>query len=126
MTANQGTPEAMGSRGFWLVSTTATLAVLLVLGVAVSLATGGSHETKAPGQRPVQSGCAKALLIDWRDGRIDGTYGIRCYRAALKSLPPDLEVYSSAADDIAQALSERIVQSTRKRSAGTGVRRPAG
>src|SRR5207249_2055850 len=61
---------------------------------------------------PVQSPtCASRLLRDWGDGRIDGAYPVACYRAALRSLPTDLEVYSSAHDDIAQALSKRIVQS---------------
>ena len=47
------------------------------------------------------------------DGRIDGTYAVSCYRDALKSLPADVRVYSSASDDISQALSRRI------QSAGT-------
>jgi hypothetical protein len=61
---------------------------------------------------PAQSqSCKSRLLSDWSDGRIDGVYPLSCYRAALQSLPADLEVYSSAHDDIAQALSERIVLS---------------
>ena len=51
---------------------------------------------------------------DWADGRIDHTYPIRCYRQAMKSLPTDLEVYSSAPEDIQSALRDRILQ----RSAG--------
>jgi hypothetical protein len=56
--------------------------------------------------------CAKAVVRDWSDGRIDRDYSVSCYRAALKSLPADLRVYSSAPDDIRQALSVRIVQSS--------------
>jgi hypothetical protein len=56
------------------------------------------------------------VLKDWTDGRIDGTYPIRCYREAIRNLPTDLLVYSSAEEDIRQALSERIVQG---RSKGT-------
>jgi len=39
-------------------------------------------------------------------------------RAALDSLPADLEVYSSASDDIAQALSRRIVQGSAQKISG--------
>jgi hypothetical protein len=55
--------------------------------------------------------CTDRLLEDWRDGRIDGTYPLACYRNAIKKLPVDLAVYSSAPEDIRQAMSERIVQS---------------
>src|SRR5437764_13995998 len=48
--------------------------------------------------------CWKALLNDWYDGRIDGTYPRHCYQDALKHLPPDVETYSSARDDIERAL----------------------
>jgi hypothetical protein len=92
------------------------IAVLLVIGAAAlgvvltwHAAQKGPAAAAAP---PVQSPtCAKRLLADWGDGRIDGAYPVACYRAALRSLPTDLEVYSSAHDDITQALSKRIVQS---------------
>jgi hypothetical protein len=57
--------------------------------------------------------CAHWLLKDWSDGRIDGSYPITCYRQAIEKLPADLLVYSSAEQDIKQALSERIVQGSR-------------
>jgi hypothetical protein len=44
------------------------------------------------------------LLNDWYDGRIDHTYPIACYDAALKHLPTDVQEYSSAHDDIERAL----------------------
>jgi hypothetical protein len=117
-------------RGCWLVSATVTLFVLLAIGVAVSLATGWPNPAKAARQAarqtPVQSSCAQALLRDWADGRIDGTYPLACYRVALKSLPVDLQVYSSGSEDISQALSQRIVQSAEERSTRPGARRPAG
>jgi hypothetical protein len=53
--------------------------------------------------------------MDWADGRIDGSYQFACYRVAPRSLPTDLHVYSSASEDIAQALSLRIVQSAEER-----------
>jgi hypothetical protein len=63
--------------------------------------------------------CAKRLLADWADGRIDRTYPVACYRAALKSLPADLEAYSSAPDDIASALRQRIVLGSKARTIQT-------
>ena len=44
---------------------------------------------------------------DWRDGRIDGTYSVSCYQAALAQLPEDLRIYSSAESDIKRALLAR-------------------
>jgi hypothetical protein len=94
------------------------VAVLLVIGAATlgvlvtwhSSHNGSSAAAAAapPAQTPT---CQSRLLHDWADGRIDGIYPLSCYRAALRSLPTDLEIYSSAHDDIAQALSNRIVQS---------------
>ncbi|HZO62104.1 MAG TPA: hypothetical protein VFB35_03915 [Gaiellaceae bacterium] len=83
-----------------------------LLGGLVVLQTGGK-DTGASVHRPsaAQATCASGLLRDWSDGRIDGTYPVACYRSALKSLPSDLQVYSSAPDDIAAALTQRIVQS---------------
>ena len=69
-----------------------------------------------PRRRP--RAARRRLLRDWSDGRIDGVYPLSCYRAALRSLPADLKVYSSAPDDIAQALSQRIVQSHHQKISG--------
>lgn len=69
----------------------------------------GAHQASA--SRPAHSACATRLISDWSDGRIDRQYPIGCYRSALKSLPSDLKIYSSAPDDISQALSQRILQS---------------
>jgi hypothetical protein len=54
------------------------------------------------------SSCAARLIADWRDGRIDRTYPVACYRQALAHLPEDLQVYSSAQNDITRALQTRI------------------
>jgi hypothetical protein len=87
------------------------VAVVVGAGVAVLFATRGDGQTVARSGPAAAPKCSSRLLHDWSDGRIDGTYSIACYRTALRSLPADLEVYSSAHDDIAQALTERIVQS---------------
>lgn len=77
--------------------------------------------------RPVAPvGCAQRLIHDWRDGRIDGTYPLPCYRDALRALPTDLLVYSSAPDDILTARSHRIVQGADARSPRANDRRADG
>jgi hypothetical protein len=100
--------------------------VALVAGVAIAavslsllfaLPHGGGSRTAASA-KPAGTTCQTRLLRDWGDGRIDGTYPLACYRAALRSLPADLKVYSSAPDDIAQALSQRIVQSHHQKISG--------
>jgi hypothetical protein len=51
-----------------------------------------------------RSACAKQLLNDYFDGRIDNTYPVHCYREAIASLPEDVKVYGSAREDITRAL----------------------
>jgi hypothetical protein len=53
------------------------------------------------------TGCASAVLNDWRDGRIDGTHSLACYQTALAQLPEDLRIYSSAETDIKRAMLSR-------------------
>ena len=72
------------------------LALAALLGLLVFAATGQA-----------QTSCSSALLQDWRDGRIDGTYPVACYRTALSQLPEDLRIYSSAESDIKRALLAR-------------------
>jgi hypothetical protein len=79
-------------------------ALALTLGLAVAAAPA-SAKSKPP--------CWKTLINDWYDGRIDGTYPIHCYREALQHLPTDVETYSSAREDIKQALQQRITQGTK-------------
>ncbi len=54
------------------------------------------------------SKCGRAVINDWYDGRIDRAYPAKCYRKALKELPEDVEVYSSARDDIRRAFLAAI------------------
>ena len=86
-----------------------TLAALLIVGAATAAfaagtaaAAGSAVKSKPP--------CWKVLINDWYDGRIDGIYEIHCYRDALQHLPADVDTYSSARDDIRQALQKRITQ----------------
>ena len=80
---------------------------LLLAGV-LALALGALGANPALAERQTQ--CWKTLINDWYDGRIDAVYPIHCYREALDHLPTDVDTYSSARDDIKQALQERITQ----------------
>jgi hypothetical protein len=85
----------------------ATVAVAVLAGAAVA-ALRTTQKVERAAAHDASPSCTARLLTDWSDGRIDGTYPIRCYRSALRTLPADLRIYSSAPDDIAQALSRRI------------------
>ncbi len=75
--------------------------LLVCLAVATTALLGAAiHAPRASAATP----CWKVLLTDWYDGRIDNTYPIHCYTDALKHLPPDVQTYSSAHDDILRAL----------------------
>jgi hypothetical protein len=72
----------------------------IVVAAVVAGGTAGTAEAAQP--------CWKKLVNDWYDGRIDGTYPAKCYRAAIDNLPRDVEEYSSAAEDIRRALLSAI------------------
>jgi hypothetical protein len=97
----------------------AVAAILTALALVVLRVVDRAGRARAEAAAPLST-CPSRLLADWRDGRIDGMYPIRCYRDALDSLPVDLRVYSSAPDDIAQALSRRI-QSRARTLAGAAA-----
>ncbi len=82
------------------------ISLLAVLVAAAIVGTVGVGSAAAKSKPP----CWKTLINDWYDGRIDDTYPIQCYRDALKHLPADIDTYSSARDDIKQALQKRITQ----------------
>jgi hypothetical protein len=52
--------------------------------------------------------CWKKLLNDWYQPPINNVYPIPCYHQAIKQLPTDVSVYSSARDDINRALQQAI------------------
>lgn len=61
-----------------------------------------------PARGSAAMACRDRVIADWSDnGRIDRSYPLACYRDAVKHLPEDLRTYSSAPDDIRQALTER-------------------
>jgi hypothetical protein len=83
-----------------------TLRILLVLVLALVATT-----VAAPSPASAATPCWKQLLNDWYDGRIDKAYPVKCYREAIRNLPEDVEVYSSARDDLTRALLNAARQS---------------
>lgn len=69
--------------------------------------------------------CWQTVVTDWSDGRIDRTYPIACYRQALRALPEDIRLYSSAVDDIQRALARRVQATSRTLAGGFVARRSA-
>jgi hypothetical protein len=66
--------------------------------------------------------CARKVIDDWWDGRIDGTYALHCYDDAIEILPRDVRDYSSAEDDIKRALQAAL----RGEKAPPNKEKPAG
>jgi hypothetical protein len=73
----------------------------------------------ATGTAGAAQSCGSRLLDDWRNGRIDGTYPVACYRQALAHMPEDVRVYSTAQADITRALQARL-RTAAATSAGHG------
>ena len=60
------------------------------------------------GARTTATPCWKTLLNEWYGGRIAHIYPIPCYQQAINHLPTDIQVYSSAREDIQRALQVAI------------------
>jgi hypothetical protein len=96
----------------------ARICIRLLVATAVGLLALAGAGTAGAAQS-----CGSRLIDDWRDGRIDNTYPVACYRQALAHLPEDIRVYSSAQADITRALQARLstspkVATTKHSSAG--------
>jgi hypothetical protein len=78
------------------------------------LASGVGAASAAPAATAVASAnCWLQVVNDWLDNnRVDRTYAIACYTQAIQHLNsyPDVQNYSSAADDIHRALLAAIRQ----------------
>src|SRR5213592_2998127 len=79
------------------------------------------------GTGQAKPGCASALLNDWRDGRIDGTYSVDCYRIArAQPADPGSAGESSKAEAIGRQRRRRVatpgVGGRRRDSRGDGLR----
>jgi hypothetical protein len=91
--------------------------VVVALRALFAVAAIAATVAVAPAPATAASGCANAVVYEWRDnGRIDKTYPPQCYRAAVDALPEDVRVYSSAQNDITRALQARV-----EKSAASGV-----
>jgi len=85
--------------------------------IALSAVVAAILGIAAPSASSAALPCWQQLVRDWGDGRIDGVYSVSCYRRALARLPEDLQVYSSAPDDIQAALQHRVHETGHARRA---------
>jgi hypothetical protein len=61
----------------------------------------------APAPAAKDRSCAEQVVDDWYDnGRVDYVYPLKCYRQAIKILPPDVKDYSTAKEVIERALAD--------------------
>jgi hypothetical protein len=61
----------------------------------------------APAPAAKDRSCAERVVDDWYDnGRVDYVYPLKCYRQAIKILPPDVKDYSTAKEVIERALAD--------------------
>jgi cobalamin biosynthesis Mg chelatase CobN len=65
--------------------------------------------------------CWKKLMNDWYSPPINNVYPIPCYHEAIKHLPTDVSVYSSARDDIERALQQAIAGQKKSRQQVTTI-----
>jgi len=70
---------------------------------------------------PAATPCWKLLLNDWYDGTINNVYPIPCYHQAIDHLPTDVQVYSSARDDIERALQQALAAQRRSHKTVTTI-----
>jgi hypothetical protein len=62
----------------------------------------------APAAAASPAPCWKTLLNEWYGGSIKHVYPLHCYHDAIAHLPLDVQVYSSAKQDIERALAQAI------------------
>src|SRR5881396_3650689 len=67
--------------------------------------------------------CWRTVILDWGDdGRIEQSYPPKCYRQALRHLDTDLQIYSSARDEIERALAASMLVTKPPRGGSRGGR----
>jgi hypothetical protein len=87
--------------------------LLAALAVAAGLAVVPAAGAVTSASYAAKSGCDLKVINDWADnGVVDGTYAIPCYTQAIQRLNslPDIKGYSSAIDDIHDALIAALRQ----------------
>ena len=98
-------------------------AILLFL---PALLAGAVLALTTPGQASAAKPCWERVINDWlKDGRIDGTYSVKCYQQALKNVQEDLRDYSNVTDVIQAAMQNALGKPT-KTSTGEGPTGTAG
>ena len=98
------------------------LSVGLAAGLALAVAPAAGAATSA--SLEAKSGCDLQVINDWADnGVVDGLYAIPCYTQAIQRLNsyPDIKGYSSAPDDIHDALLAAIRQDRGSGGSGPGA-----
>ena len=85
--------------------------------LAAAFAFLGASAAPAPAATP----CWKLLLNDWYDGTISNIYPIPCYHEAINHLPTDVQVYSSARDDILRALQQAVQNQKKTKKTVTAI-----
>ena len=79
----------------------------IFVAAALALATTGTGS----GATGSESVCAKHVITDWaNDGVVEGLYRPTCLTEAIRRLPEDLRAYSSAEEDIHNALQRSILR----------------
>jgi hypothetical protein len=76
-------------------------------------------------QAPTPS-CAETVLNDWYDGALDSIYDPECYQEALRRLPEDVRVYTTAVDDISRAMRQQLAEKEEPTEPGAGARSLSG
>ncbi|HWB23743.1 MAG TPA: hypothetical protein VG652_12760 [Gaiellaceae bacterium] len=61
--------------------------------------------------------CWQQVMNQWYQGEIKSIFPLDCYHEAIKHLPTDIQVYSSARDDINKALQAAIAYDNAKAAA---------
>jgi hypothetical protein len=84
---------------------------------AVAVAFAAAHAA-APPPANAASQCGQEVLDAWSNNRLGSNFGVPCYEWALAHLPPDVEGYSSAPNDIRQQLLAAIRQRDRRTTQG--------
>src|SRR6476646_5184664 len=89
-----------------------SLRLLLAAAAAALVAVPAAYAAPAATLKAT-NGCDLAVINDWlKDGHVDRSYAIPCYTQAIQRLNsmPDVKGYSSATDDIHDALLAAIRQ----------------
>jgi hypothetical protein len=88
-------------------------AALLVLSAA--LVVPFSAPALAAAKTPTP--CWQLLMNQWYSGEIKTIFPLDCYHQAIQHLPTDIQVYSSARDDITRALQAAVAYDAAQKAA---------